>query len=381
MTLRVLIVGGTGNFGSHIAQRLARRDDIRLILTSRSEASAKAAADRLHARGGAEGIALSLNRDVAASMQAARPDFVIHTSGPFQGQDYRVAEAAMAVGAHYCDLADARAFVAGIGELDNRAKTAGVAVITGASSVPALTASIIDRYRPRFGRLRSVDYGIGAAQATNRGLSTTAAILSYVGRPFTRLEQGREVVVHGWQGSGLVNYPELGQRLFGECDIPDLALFPTRYPELETVRFRAGHELKILHAGAWAMSWIVRSGIVRSLTPYAPFLHRMTLWFDAFGRGKSGFHMVLAGDDPAGQPMEIRMFMVARNAEGPNIPCVPAILLAERLAGGWNPEPGARPCLDLLTLDQYLAAIADFDVSTIVTGQTICEQWGPAFTE
>lgn len=381
MSYRVLIVGGTGNFGSHIARRLARRGDIRLILSSRSAESAEAAAHRLGAAGGAEGIALSLDGDVEAVVRAARPDFVIHTSGPFQGQDYRVAEAAIAVGAHYCDLADARAFVAGIGALDEKARAAGVAVIAGASSVPALTAAIIDRYRPRFGRLRGVDYGIGAAQATNRGLSTTAAILSYVGQPFSRLEGGREIVVHGWQGTGIVPYPELGHRMFGECDIPDLALFPARYPELETVRFRAGHELKILHAGAWAMSWAVRSGLIKSLAPYAPLLHRMTLWFDPFGKGKSGFHMVLTGDDPSGRPMAIRMMMVARNAEGPNIPCVPSILLAERLASGWKPEPGARPCLDLITLEDYLEAIADLNVSTQVTGPGLDERWGPPFSE
>jgi len=37
---------------------------------------------------------------------------VIHCAGPFQSQDYRVALAAMAAGAHYLDLADGRQFVA-----------------------------------------------------------------------------------------------------------------------------------------------------------------------------------------------------------------------------------------------------------------------------
>ena len=50
-------------------------------------------------------------------MAALRPGLVIHTVGPFQQQDFAVAQAAIAAGAHYCDLADARRFVCGIGAL------------------------------------------------------------------------------------------------------------------------------------------------------------------------------------------------------------------------------------------------------------------------
>jgi short subunit dehydrogenase-like uncharacterized protein len=39
-------------------------------------------------------------------------ELVIHTAGPFQGQDYGVVAAAVAAaGAHYIDLADGRRFV------------------------------------------------------------------------------------------------------------------------------------------------------------------------------------------------------------------------------------------------------------------------------
>ncbi len=44
---------------------------------------------------------------------------------------------------------------------------------------------------------------------------------------------------------------------------------------------------------------------------------------------------------------------------------MPAILLARGLAGGAALTPGARPCLDLITLDEYLAALAGLDVSVI----------------
>lgn len=377
MTLRVLIVGGYGNFGSHIARRLAADPGIHLLIGGRSDAKASSFASSLDAAGGASGIALDIDQPLAPNLARCRPDLVIHTTGPFQDQDYRVAEAAIAAGSHYCDLADARAFVCGVGRLDGLAKSAGVAVIAGASSVPCLTAAFIDRYRPGFARLTRVDYGIAAAQATNRGSSTTAAILSYLGRPFDRLECGRQGRVFGWQGTGIVAYPEIGRRLFGECDIPDLSLFPDRYPGLETIRFRAGHELPLLHLGALAMSYGVRFGLVGGMSRHAALLHRATRLFDRFGSGKSGFHMTLAGEGGDGAPRTVRVHMIARQAQGPNIPCVPPILIARRMAGGWRPAPGARPCLDLIGLEEYLAALDGFDISTVVEGPGVRETWGP----
>lgn len=372
---RVLIIGGYGNFGSYIARTLAADPNISLLIGGRSKTKADAFAAQLAAHNSASGCALDINCDIESRLREIGPDIVIHTTGPFQGQDYSVALAAIAAGAHYLDLADARQFVANIGELDEVAKAAGVAVVTGASSVPCLTAAFIDRYRSRFSRLESAEYGIAAAQATNRGLGTAAAILSYVGKPFTIFASGKHKRVYGWQGLHAVRYPELGRRLFGHCDIPDLELFPERYPELRELRFVAGHEVKLLHIGTWLLSWVVRLGIVRSLSPYAERLLRLSFLFDPFGSNKSGFHMFLKGTDKRGEPIEIRIFMIARQVHGPNIPCVPAILLAKRIAAGEEIAPGARPCLDLVSLDEMMEAISHLDIDTVVTGPDFKDEW------
>ncbi|MES2120349.1 MAG: saccharopine dehydrogenase NADP-binding domain-containing protein [Pseudomonadota bacterium] len=374
---RVLIIGGYGNFGSYIARALASDPNISLLIGGRSKDKADAFAGRLGANNPATGCAVDIDRNLDDQLRSIRPDIVIHTTGPFQGQDHRVARAAIVVGADYLDLADARRFVATIGELDEDAKNAGVAVLSGASSVPCLTAAFIDHYQSQFGRLEGADYGIAAAQATNRGLGTAAAILSYVGKPFTILGKGKRERVFGWQGLHAVRYPELGLRLFGYCDIPDLELFPTRYPDLRELRFVAGHEVKLLHIGTWLLSWVVRLRLVKSLAPYAGRLLRLSFLFDPLGSDKSGFHMFLSGVDPGGMPKKIGIFMIARRVHGPNIPCLPAILLAKRIAAGEAIEAGARPCLDLLSLNELLEAMANLDITTIATGPNLDDKWGP----
>ncbi len=375
MTTRVLIIGGYGNFGGYIARALAADANITVLIAGRSADKAQAAAASLAAVNPAEGHALDIGGDLATAFAAIRPDLIIHTSGPFQRQDHRVARAAIAAGAHYVDLADSRDFVATIGELDNVAKAAGVTVIAGASSVPCLTAAFIDHYHPAFAGLDGAVYGITTAQQTNSGLGTAAAVLSYVGKPFTRLSAGAAKRSFGWQGLHAVRYPELGTRLFGDCDVPDLALFPARYPEVRTLRFVAGHEVKLLHLGTWLLSWLVRLGLIRSLARYASGLLKASSLFDPLGSGRSGLHMFLSGIGHDGKPMTVRIFMVARRAHGPNIPCIPAILLARRIAAGQAPAPGARPCLDLIDLDTYLGAMAGLDITTTAHGPGIDDRW------
>jgi hypothetical protein len=360
---RVLIVGGYGNFGSHIAASLAPDPQIRLLIGGRSEVKAHAFAAGLGAANQAEGHAIDIDGDLAAMFDRTSPDIVVHTTGPFQRQDHRVARAAIAHGCHYLDLADARDFVVSIGTLDTAARERGVLVVSGASSVPCLSAAVIDHYRPGFARLDTIEYGISAAQQTNRGLATTSAVLSYVGKPLPRLCNGKMQRVYGWQDTHAVRYPELGLRLFGNCDIPDLDLFPRRYPEVRSIRFAAGHELKILHVGTWALGWLARIGLLGSLDAHATRLLRLAFLFDRFGSSKSGFHMFLAGVGRDGQPRRVRFFIIARSGHGPHIPCVPAILLARRLARGAVAERGATPCLDLIGLEDYLGALRGLDIS------------------
>jgi NAD(P)-dependent dehydrogenase (short-subunit alcohol dehydrogenase family) len=360
---RVLIIGGYGNFGSYIARALAPDPQFQLLIGGRAKAKAEAFAAQLGSANPAEGHAIDIDGDLAVALDRTSPDIVIHTTGPFQRQDHRVARACIAHGCHYLDLADARDFVVAIGELDAAARERGVIVVSGASSVPCLTAAVIDRYRPSFTRLDTIDYGISTAQQTNRGLATTSSVLSYVGKPLLRLRDSRMQRVFGWQDTHAVHYPELGFRLFGNCDVPDLELFPRRYPEVRSIRFAAGHELKILHAGTWMLSWLVRLGFVRSLDAHAERLLRVAFLFDRFGSSRSGFHMFLAGEGLDGRPRRVRFFIIARSGHGPFIPCLPSILLAGKLARGEVPVRGAMPCLDLIGLDEYLGALEGLDIA------------------
>lgn len=362
MTARILVAGGYGNFGGVIAREIASDPHIQVIVGGRSDEKARLFVRGLYAANPPASCAIDLVNAPEDALARAKPDLVIHASGPFQSQDYAVARACIARGTHYVDLADGREFVAGFAALDSAARAQDVLAITGASSVPCLTAAIIDAYLPGFSRLESIDYGISTAQRANRGRATTESVLGYLGRPIPVLRDGQPSVAYGWGDTRRVHYPELGDRLIGDCDIPDLALFPMRYPTLRDIRFGAGHELAPLHLATRAMAALVTNGILRAPERFAVPLLSLMRFFDLFGSSKSGFHMFLKGEGVDGHLRERRFFLIARQGHGPLIPCVPAILLAQRFAAGTLNEHGARACVDLIDLDSYLAALSRWDI-------------------
>ncbi len=366
MIKKILIIGGYGNFGSFITKKLALEDSIQVIIAGRSLDKANKLASELEAVNKPETVILDINAGFKDALSNIKPDIVIHTSGPFQSQGYDVAQACIDQGCHYIDLADGREFVAGITSLDGKAKQNGVLVVSGASSVPCLTSALVDYYRGEFEVLECLDYGITTAQKTARGLATTAAILSYTGKPFPTLVDGKIAEIYGWQDLHVRNYHELGRRLLGNCDVPDLALFQDRYPELKDVRFYAGLEIPLIHVTLWGLSWLVRAGLIKRLEKLAPLLLKTSYMFDWLGSSSSGFHMELFGKDNDGEDKVITFELTARSGDGPYIPCMPAILMAKKLACGSLKEIGAYPCMGFISKNEYLDALSDMDISWTV---------------
>lgn len=367
MYKRVLIIGGYGNFGSYIAKRLSEEAHNQLIIGGRSFEKAKDFCNSLSAKNKPIPFRMDISQNLLEAFKDIKPDIVVHTSGPFQGQDAFVAEACIKYGCHYIDLADGREFVSNISKLDASAKDAGVLVISGASSVPCLSSCLLDHYKDQFKELTTIEYAITTAQKTNRGLATTKAVLSYAGVPFDTLIDGKNQQVYGWQNIRRHNFKEVGYRFLGNCDIPDLTLFPSRYPTLKTQRFYAGLETSFLHLGLWGLSWLKRIKLIPALNKFAPFLLRMSYIFDRFGSDISAFYLKMSGIDENNDDKHITFALTARSGDGPFIPCMPAILLANQIAKDEINKIGAMPCMGLITLNDYLDALKPLDISWTVS--------------
>ena len=363
----VLVLGGYGFFGSRICAALARDPSIRLLIGGRDLAKGAALAQSLglpaeHATRIDAG-AVGLDRCVAQ----LNVDTLINTAGPFQGQDYHVAQAAIQAGCNYIDLADARQFVGGIDCLDQAARLRGVTVVSGASSVPGLSSAVVDKYLPRFARLDSIQLGIGSG-ARSPGVATVKGIFGYCGKPLQRWERGEWVTTHGWLDLRRHHFPSpVGPRWLSSCDIPDLDLFAKRYAPIRSVTFHAGFASDLGHLVVWGLAGLVRFGLLKSAVPFAIPLNRISQWMEPILSDQGAMFVTLDGIGPDRQPLHLTWNLLAAQNHGPHIPCGASIALTQKISNGQSLPVGAMPCMGLLTVEEYLAPLRDLDIREVIT--------------
>ncbi len=374
MRYPVLVSGGYGACGSRICRALAADAAIEVIVAGHDGEASERYAEELRASNpGSEVRALGLDMrvsDLAIKLRKSGAKALIHTCGPFQGHDYRIAAACIEADVHYIDLADSRSFVCGIGDLNIPARRRNVLLVSGANTVPALSSAVVDHYLPEFSALTSINSGISPANQTPRGLDTIKAILSYCGKPFQRFENGVWKTVYGWQGLHRCRYPDaMGKRWLSNCNVPDLQLFPARYPGTETVVFYAGLELGLLHLALWGASWLARWRRVENLANHAALLNRTGEWFSGMGGSVGGMHVALDGLDHAGAPKRLTWHIIAGSGDEPQIACIPAILMAKKLARDALTQRGAYPCMGFFTLKEFMNELPGLDIRQVIVNR------------
>ncbi len=354
---RVLVLGGYGSFGARISQLLAKAGQFEIWVGGRSLEKAEAFC-RSQSDLSLMPLRIDRDRGFAADLLRLRPWLVIDAAGPFQEATYDVAQACILSGSHYFDIADGRAFVENFRDLDAQARTAGLTLISGASSVPALSSAVVTQLARGLDSVGCVETSISASHRATVGLSVMRAILSYVGKPVTLKQAGRWVVARGWRNIRLQTYGTarsrpLAMRWVALCDVPDLALLSDTLPGRPLVIFRAGAELALENAALWLMSWWVQWGLVSDLRPFAGVLLRLRSLTSKLGGDRSAMAVRLVGLR-GDQVIERCWTLIADKGQGPFTPCLATPLLAQRLAAG-TLEIGAYAALGILSVDAFEA--------------------------
>lgn len=349
-----------GGFGGRLSRRLAARGH-RVLVAGRSLARAQAFAETLP---DAVGIAADRTSDLAPVLAEHRPDLVVDAAGPFDADRYAVPRACIAAGIPYADLADGRAFAAGVSALDG---AASIAVIAGASSVPALSGAVVRRLARGLARVEEVAISISASNRATAGPSVAASILSYAGRPLRLWRGGRWTEATGLTGLRRESYrvpghPPLRNRLVARADVPDLDLLASRLPGRPAVAFRAGTEFAWQTLGLWLAGFPVRWGLLRSARAFGPLASLLQRATARLGGDRSAMKVRVVGHDEAG-PVEREWTLIADRGDGPEIPTLAAVLVAERALARAVP-PGARDAGELLDLADFAPLFAELAVAT-----------------
>lgn len=409
--------GHTGTTGKSKDRRLPRPPRFTIVVAGRSSVRAAAEARRLNELCH-EAFGHVVGCDVAepAEFDASRPtnslserlaqlqiDCVLHTAGPFllndEGSgpcesDFVVARACIDAGVNYVDISDEASWVSGITNLNSRAASAGVCVISGASTTPAVSMAAADALLQEVPederRAVRVSSFVSPGNSTPRSPGTTASVLKYAGQHFPTLVAGKWDRCVGWapQGARMVVIPGLRRaRLVTDVMVADRIEGPRRWgagcratvgsPPLDLleVSFKAGLELWVLQAAICGMASFVQYQLVssRRVTSSAPWLSWLSSVppLSLLGTADGGMRVELDFDGECTKSWDLWV----GSGDGPRVPCAAAVALVHRLAlraplyrvttcaGAQERfEAGASPCIGFLDVDEVMQYLSPFDL-------------------
>lgn len=336
MAHRILIIGGTGVFGKRLVRHMSSQPDLVLYVSSRSAPKAAAFIKTLrHTKAGLRPVKLDTRINLREQLDHIRPRIVIDCSGPFQGAGYATAKAALEVGAHFIDLADARDYLAGFADaLNATARHNGVCALSGASSTPALSTCVARDLTVGWRRVDTIDIAITPGGKSEVGRSVIEAILSYAGKDVPLWEDGRLSKTIGWQSARRIHVPGLGHRRVAAVETYDAEHLGPLLDVKSRVSFSAGLESSIEQRGIEAIAALRKRRVIGSATALIPLLLRARQITRIPTSTSGGMLVKICGLDAGGVMTEAKWSLVAHQDHGPNIPILPAAAAVRKLLSG-----------------------------------------------
>ena len=160
---------------------------------------------------------------------------------------------------------------------------------------------------------------------------------------------------------------DFGWRWAAACDVPDLELFPKRYPGVRTVEFRAALELGLQQWALWLAAAARRAGVPLAIERRAALMNRVAGWMDGLGGEHGGMKIEISGTRADGSKARLEWQVTAPAEHGPEIPCMAATLLARKLARGEIRERGAFACMGFLALAEFEGEFTRWNITTRTT--------------
>jgi hypothetical protein len=353
--MNVLVLGGYGVFGSRISELLSK-DGHSVIIAGRNLQFAQALADKL----GADAAFVDRDADLSkiADLQVTT---VIDASGPYnihRNNPYRLVQFCLERAINYIDLSDSVDFTNGISQFDMLAKENNCFALSGASSVPAVSAAVVTELSKNFDNLASIEIAILPGNKAPRGYSVVASILTQVGLPITLWRGGKWRVQTCWDDKREYVFDNGKSRIAKTIGAPDLSLFPKHF-NAQSVIFRAGLELGILNFAVQIIASMNKIFAQRPPSWVLRLSHKITLPTKVFGSDSGGMIVDVIGQNQ-GKMYRNRWQLWAENGDGPYIPTLAARAILAKQSTIAN---GARACLSDVSLDDLRSAMQNLSVS------------------
>jgi hypothetical protein len=308
---RIVLLGGSGVFGSAIAEGLRERGlepltpSHALVDVEKSEA-------------------------LLSSLQPR--DVVVDAAGPFHHRTTTLLEVAIKVGFDIIDLSDNLGYALAVQAMDERIRAAGIRVFTSCSAVSAVTAAAVRDTGIQAPTRVSVCLLPAGRDTSSAG--TASSLLRSLSRPIQVLRDGRLSGARGWRRSRVFRVPLARGEVRGYlAESADAVTLPRVWPGLRDVDFWVDTQVVGLNRMIAAAVRVPRDG--RTLELFAPVgLGLVRL----IGPHAGGYVVEVAAEDGR----IVTTALVARRRSY-LAAVLPATLVARSLVAGDSQAPGVVP--------------------------------------
>lgn len=339
---RVIVFGGYGVFGGHVARALAAWG-VPLTIAGRDGARATAFA---HALGGdCRALAADITRAETCRAALTGHTVAVSCAGPFNALGTTLLEACLDAGCHYADIADDRSYAARVRSFGERFRARGLAAIYGCSSLPGISGALALLAREgTTAPVRRVRVTLFIGNDNPKGGAAVASLLAGLGRPIAA-PQG---TLRGFRDREVVPLPPpFGRRGVFNFESPEYDLFPALFG-VESVSVKVGFELRL---ATYGFALLAQTGV-----RCGPRLARLLALPGRVlrGVGCSGgavmSELFLADDT-------IRRAAIAGRVDGQRMAALPCALVVRSLVRGDKTARGALTAYDLLGADALLGEL------------------------
>jgi hypothetical protein len=243
----IVVFGGYGVFGSHVARELARMGH-RVVIAGRDHAKAEAFAESLGQVHSAAAVDVA---DAARCRSVIEGhDVAVHCAGPFRKPDATLLEACLAAGSHYVDITDDRDYARLVRFFSGRFVRQGLAAVYGCSSLPGISGALGQAIAESEGKPERARVTLFIGNKNPKGIASVRSLLSGLGRPIAT-PQG---AIHGFCRGEIVSLPPpWGRQTVFNFESPDYDLFP-KLLGAKAVVVKVGFELRLVTFGLAAVA-------------------------------------------------------------------------------------------------------------------------------
>ncbi|MDQ4095685.1 MAG: saccharopine dehydrogenase NADP-binding domain-containing protein [Actinomycetota bacterium] len=362
--MRVFLLGASGAAGRRTAAELLRQPEVDELVLSGRDADAIANLERSMGAGSDRVRSFSSDvRDERLVSHLRGADVVVSCAGPSYETEMPAVQAALAAGVSFVSLCDEHVPFEGVHGLQDRARDAGITIVSGCGLSPGITNLLVAYATRELDSVDAVDISLARSSTESTGLASARHFLYELSVDAIALEDRQRVTERAGTGPKLVYFPEpVGWVETFFCGHPEVVTLPRTHPSIEAIEFRIGlieritmDTARAFSATPAAASDTARRAFVKLTRPLRPLIDRLPPTGPPWTAARVDTHGLRNGT-----PATISLGVVDRLL---NFASIPLTLAALRLGDESTATTGVLPPEEAFDVPTFLRDLTQRGIS------------------